>query len=155
MINNYLFVYIINPLFLLLDYIYQYTNKSNKKQEEKIEKYEYDIVEDKLKITYFSNDGNKYMFKFNRKLDVCLYELIDGFKNMEKKEILYGVSINGNDILNRVLLYLGPSGIHNNIQKLLVKDVLTKEEINDFEKLVIVDELCEVKELTDLYDYIL
>lgn len=155
MFFDYLFIYLVNPLFLLLDYISEYTESKKNKVEEKIEKYEYDLNEDKIKITYFSNDENKFIFKLDRKLDIYLKGFLDEMKEINSDAVLYGASINGKDILSRVLSYMGPSGNHNKVQKLLVKDVLTEEEIANFESLVVVDELCEVNELTELNDYIL
>lgn len=152
MLLEYLYCYLINPFFLMVDYIYEY--KTTKK-EDKIEKYEYDIEKDEIKITYFTNYGKKYILKVDRKVDLDLKETITRLKEMETKEVIYGVTYNGKDILEQVSLYLGPSGSHNNFKRLLVRDVLTEEQISNFETLCIVDGMCEINELNELNDYIL
>ena len=156
MILDYFYLYVINPLFLFIDYFYEYKKNNKTKNEEMKELYEYDINEDKIKIIYFTNNGKKYIFKFDRKLNMNIKEILENLKESETKEVIIGASYNNNkDIINQVSEYLGPNGKHNMYQPLLVRDILTEEEISNFESLTIIDEMCEIKEITGLNDYIL
>lgn len=154
MLLEYLYLYLINPFFLLLDYVYEY-KQNNEKYENNIEKYEYDINKDKIIITYFTNEGKKFVLKVDRKIDIDLKTVVNNLKLNETTDIILGANYNKEDITKQILEYLGPSGKHLGYYKLLVRDVLTEEQISNFEKLTIIDEMCEINELVGLNEYIL
>lgn len=155
MILDYLYLYLINPFFLILDYVYEYKQSLVKINEDTTEKYEYDINEDKIIITYFTDFGKKYILKVDRKIDINLKEVVDSLKKLQSKEVIFGASYNGNDILEQVSNFLGPFGKHNNYSRLLVRDVLTEEQIVNFQSLSIIDELCEIHDFNGLNEYLL
>lgn len=155
MLFNYLYLYLINPIFLLLDYFYEYKEDTRNNKEMK-ETYEYDINEDKIIITYFSNEGKKFILKVDRKVEIDLKTIIENLKLNETNDIILGANYNeDNDVTKQVLEYLGPSGKHLDFYKLVVRDVLTEEQISNFKKLTIIDEMCEINELNGLNEYLL
>ena len=79
----------------------------------------------------------------------------NNLKINETTDIILGAKYNKEDITKQILEYLGPSGKHLGYYKLLVRDVLTEEQISNFEKLTIIDEMCEINELVGLNEYIL
>lgn len=145
---DYIYSYLLNPLFLLFDYIYEFNFKYSK-FEPNIDKYEYDFHNDKIIITYFSNN-RKYILKVNRKIDVDLKELVHHLKNIKHNDIILGAQFNGQDILDQTLMYLGPSLMHNDYHKLKVKDILSEYQRNNFQNFVIMNDMCDTFEFNSL-----
>lgn len=140
---------LMNPLFLLFDYIYEFNFFKYSKFEPKVDKYEYDFDEDKIIITYFSND-RKYILKVDRKIDIDLKELVRHLKNIEHDDAILGAQFNGQDILDQTLMYFGPSLMHNDYHKLKVKDILNECQRNNFQNFVIMNNMCETFEFNSL-----
>ena len=155
MLLEYFYIYLINPFFLLLDYAYDYIYIKEQENIIEKEKYEYDIDQDKIIITYFTDEGKKFILKVDRKININLKNIINNLKKKSHNDIILGVNYNENDITQQVIKYLGPSGKHIEYYKLLVKDVLTEEQILNFKKLTIINEMCEFNELNRLNEYLL
>lgn len=155
MLIEYIILTFINPLLLIIDYLFDYKQKKEKEKKEK-ENYIYDLKNDKIKLTYFSNEGEKYIFQFDRKLDINVSNILFNFKKEKHIDFILGGYYNNNkNIIERLKMFFGPNGKHNMYQRLLVKDILNEEEKTNFKSLTIIDEMCEINEFYKLNDYIL
>ena len=154
---DYLYNYIVNPIFFLYDIYYEYFLK--KKKIEKLPEFNnyYDIDNDLIIINYINKkEGLKYILKINRMNEVNLKKKIEKLKNMEnKKHLFINIAYNGNiNLTDRALSIIGPNGEHNLLYKLRVRDLLNFKEIINFNSLEIMDKNCDIKSL-ELDDYIL
>jgi len=154
---EYLFNYILNPIFFYYDIYYEYFF-----EKKKIEKFlpefnnYYDIDNDLIILNYINNQGLEYKLKINRYNENNLKKKIEKLKNLENENNLV-VNVSYNNIENltqRVLSLLGPNGEHNLLYRLKVRDILNLKEINNFYSFELMDIDCDLKML-DLDDYIL
>lgn len=154
---KYLVSYIVNPFFYLLDYLYENFNQTQDEEEDLSQYYNcyYDIENDKIIIPYKNIQNKEYILKINRKVNLNLKEEIQKLKNVTNNSEPYiSLSINNIDNSN-VRKYFGPNGLHDNYEKISIKDILTNSELNTFEKLELIDILCEYKCITNINENIL
>ena len=153
---DYLYNYILNPIFFWYDISYEYFFE--KKKVKNLPKFNnfYDIENDLIILNYINNEGLEYKLKINRTNEINLKEKIKKLKNEEnKKDLFINVAYNGNiNMTDRALSIIGPNGEHNLLYKLRVRDLLNLEEINNFNEFEIIDGDCDMK-LLQLDDYIL
>ena len=155
---NYFFIYIVNPFFYLLDFFYEkYDNIIQKEETYELSKYYkcyYDIENDKVIIPYKNIEDKEYILKIDRKINLNLKNKIEELKNTINEEDPYvSLLINGKE--KNVKKFFGPNGLHDEIQKLTVNDILFSNEINTFERLELMDNFCDYKEIEDLHENIL
>jgi len=118
---------------------------------------EYDINNDIIKINYKYKD-NKYVLCIKRTFaEFNLSDVYD--KLLSQTSIIEGAIMDAtlNDETNltdRVNSFLGNNGCHLEYTKLKVRWLLTPEEIGSFQKLVIMDSMCEEYEYTNIDDFI-
>jgi|TARA_B100001971_G_scaffold125444_1_gene115517 hypothetical protein len=154
---DYLYNYIVNPIFFWYDIYYEYFFE--KKKIEKIPEFNnfYDIDNDLIIINYVNKkEGLEYILKINRMNEINLKKKIEKLKNMEnEKDLFINVAYNGNiNLTNRALSIIGPNGEHNLLYKLRVRDLLNFKETINFDSLEIMDQNCDIRFL-QLNDYIL
>jgi len=155
---NYFFIYVVNPFFYLLDFLYEkYDNYYTKEEIDELSKYYkcyYDIENDKVIIPYKNVEDKEYILKVDRKINLNLKDLINDLESTINEEEPYvSILINGQE--KNVRKYFGPNGLHNEIQKLKVNDILFSNEIDTFERLELMDNFCDYKEICELNEYIL
>lgn len=139
------------PLIIFLDGLHQYYYEEKEQQTEE-EKFIYDYENDIMTINYSSSEKN-WSFIFERKLDIDIKNTIETkFKNTDNENFLMMAELNGVDITNKINKYCGPSGIHLEYSKIQIKNLLTDDEIKSFEKLLIIDEMCNEKEFFNIDD---
>jgi len=153
---DYLYNYLLNPIFFLYDIYYEYFFE--KKKIEKIPDFNnfYDIDNDLIILNYINNEGLEYKLKINRKNNINIKKKIENLKNQENTTDLFiNVAYNGNiNMTERALSIIGPNGKHNILYKLKVRDLLNLKEINNFNEFEIMDKDCDINFL-QLDDYIL
>jgi hypothetical protein len=152
---EYLYNYILNPIFFWYDIYYEYFFQ--KKKIEILPDFNnfYDIENDLIILNYINNEGLEYKLKINRKNEINLKKKIEKLKNIENRDLFANVAYNGNiNITERALSIIGPNGEHNLLYKLKVRDLLNLKEINNFNEFEIMDKDCDIKFL-HLDDYIL
>jgi hypothetical protein len=151
--------HIIIPIFYWYDLFYQKFYQSNNKEEEEIfeEKHIYDLENDVIIINYMIEKNQKYQLKIKRKLDINLKKEIEILKKTNENQftILSAILNESTDITIRLIKILGPNNKHDLICKLQIKNLLNKEEINNFQNLEIMDMNCNIKTFNNLNDYIL
>lgn len=150
-INNF-----INPFFYYYDILNEKKEKEKKEQKEKTEKKQeytnyYDIKNDLLIINYKNINNKEYILKINRNIQININELIEKLKKEKHEEdVLLNVTYKKQDFTEKCLKYLGPNGIHNKYRKVLVKDIIDENE--EFDKIEIMDDMCEIKILSNIND---
>lgn len=153
---NLFYNYIINPIFYFIDYIYESLEDKNNEEEDLSKYYKcyYDINNDKIIIPYTTIEDKKYILKVNRNIDINIKNTIEELKNTFNEEEPYtSIQINGEE--KNIRRFFGPNGLHDDIQKIKVSDILFSDEIDTFEKLELMDNFCDYKEINELNEYIL
>jgi hypothetical protein len=146
------------PLIVFFDEWYQ---KYYKEHEEEVinletsDHYHYDYENDIIKINYIASDKH-YVFCFDRRANFNVKDIVEN--KLEKinstEDLLMMAELNGNDITSRVNMYVGSEGCHLQYSDIKVKYFLTEEEINTFEKLIIMDNMCNEKIYTSIEDFL-
>jgi hypothetical protein len=145
------------PLIVFFDEWYQ---KYYKEHEEEVINLEtsdhyYDYENDIIKINYIASDKH-YVFCFDRRANFNVKDIVEN--KLEKinstEDLLMMAELNGNDITSRVNMYVGSEGCHLQYSDIKVKYFLTEEEINTFEKLIIMDNMCNEKIYTSIEDFL-
>ena len=102
-------------------------------QEQGWERTEYDMEIDMISVYYKNNVGNKYIFKFDRKIAIDVKKIIIRFKNIEMAQDAY-LSAELNKEQEDISKYLnqlaGPDGYHFVSSPLQVKHVLNGKQLN-------------------------
>jgi len=155
---NYFFIYVINPFFYLLDFLYEkYDNSVQKEEVDELSNYYkcyYDIENDKVIIPYKNVEDKEYILKVDRRSNLNLKDLINDLQStINQDEPYVSLLINGQE--KNVRRFFGPNGLHDEIQKLTVNDILFSNEIDTFERLELMDQFCDYKEIEDLHENIL
>lgn len=154
---DYLYNYIVNPIFFWYDIYYEFFFE--KKKIEKLQEFNnfYDIDNDLIIINYINKkEGLEYILKINRMNKINLKEKMEKLKNMKnEKDLFVNVAYNGNiNLTKRALSIIGPNGEHNFLYKLRVRNLLNLKETKNFDSLEIMDQNCDIRFL-QLNDYVL
>lgn len=100
----------------------------------------YDIDNDIIKVEYIIEKKHKYIFCIDRKNDINIKEIYEKLMKKTYEEYFMYVELNGHDITERLNKYVGPNGVHLNYNNLKIKWLLTNNEIENFKKLIIMDQ---------------
>ena len=146
------------PFIVLFDDLYQkyFEEKQENINLEKSSKYIFDYELDIIKVNYNIND-KQYIFCINRTNPLNLKKIVETELEeiKETEDFILSCELNGRDITNRLNMYVGSEGCHLKHNDLKIKYFLTQEEIDNFEKLFIIDSMCnetEYHSVNDLLD---
>jgi len=149
------FNYFFNLIFFYYDIFYEYFYKEIEENIENEFNNYYDIENDKIIINYYNNEGEKYKLIINRNNENNLKEKIEKLKNIKNQEdLIVNGTFNDVNITKKLLSIIGPSGEHNLLYKIKVKDILNNFEKNNFNSFELMDNMCDLKSL-NLEDCIL
>ena len=152
-----MFLYLYNQsgyMFYLLDILYQ---KINIEDEEDLIKKDniYDIENDIIKLQYLVENFN-YIFCFDRKDDINIKEIYEELIQVKEYQgYLMYAELNNKDITERLNKYLGSEGCHLNYNNFRIKWFLDNYEMENFNKLSIIDSMGNEKEYKNINDFLL
>jgi hypothetical protein len=141
-------------MFYLLDILYQKINIEDEEDKEDLINL-YDIENDIIKVQYLIENCHNYIFCFDRKDDINIKEIYEELiQSKENQGYLMYAELNNKDVTERLNKHLGPEGCHLNYNKFKIKWFLDNYEIENFEKLSIIDSMGNEKEYKNLNDFL-
>lgn len=144
------------PLFILLDSYYESYKKEQIIELETNESpnqyvIEYDIIKMKYQV-----EDKHYIFCIDRKNPMNLQKVLETelIENKTHEDFFMMAELNEVDITSRLNMYVGSDGNHLQYNDIQIKWLLTQEEIATFEKLILIDQMCEETEYKSCNDFI-